>query len=74
MFIQDSPSLGLRRSCQANQAQVYPDALPIPAESQETELQQRRAEQGLQVANCAVIFAHGYLGSRFEPRVLTTKV
>ena len=71
MSIQDSPSLDFCTSCKGNQAQVYPDALPIPAESQETELQQRRAEQGLQASNCAVIFAHGYLGSRFEPRMLT---
>ena len=52
-----------------SRAEVFPDALPIPAESQETELQQRRVELGLPAANCAVIFAHGYLGSRFEAQL-----
>ena len=55
-----------KRDVLLSRAEVFPDALPIPAESQETELQQRRVEQDLPVANCAVIFAHGYLGSRFE--------
>ena len=50
-------------------SKVFPDAAPIPPESKETELQQQRVEQGLPVANCAVIFAHGYLGSRFAARL-----
>ena len=55
-----------KRDVLVSRAEVFPDAIPIPAESQETELQRRRVEQGLPVANCGVIFAHGYLGSRFE--------
>eukprot|EP00435_Cladocopium_sp_Y103_P009402 s3282_g2.t1 len=66
-------ALGWEYQLEAGEA-VFPDALPIPAESQETELQQRRVEQGLAVANCAVIFAHGYLGSRFDMLHLCEKL
>lgn len=66
-------ALGWQYQLEAGEA-VFPDALPIPAESQETELQQRRVEQDLPVANCAVIFAHGYLGSRFDMLHLCEKL
>ena len=45
---------------------IYPEAQPIPVERQETELQERRLAEGLPRESCAIIFAHGYLGSRFD--------